>query len=255
MADQILVAGNWKMHTTIDEAVKLAVALRAELDNTSGVQILVCPPSISIGQVATALSGSQIMVGAQHMHWERAGAFTGEISARMLAEICTHVIVGHSERRRYFGETDVSANLRVKSALENDLRPILCVGETLNENEAGQTSEVVGGQVRAGLEGIPLVGASELILAYEPVWAIGSGKAATPQDAQNVVDHTIRPALSSIFDDRTSKSVPVLYGGSVNPQNAAEFFRVDGIDGALVGGASLKADSFAGIVRAALSVR
>lgn len=251
MAVEPIVAGNWKMHTRIEEAVALASEIEAAIDDYSGVQVLVCPPSISLGQVARALDGSPIQVGAQHMHWEREGAFTGEISPRMLAELCSYVIVGHSERRQYFGETDVSANLRVKAALEHNLIPILCVGETLHENEAGQTGEVVGRQVRAGLEGIPPVSVAELVLAYEPVWAIGTGKAATPEDVLRVVEHTIRPALAFLFDDDLASSVPVLYGGSVNPDNAGEFFDVQGIDGALVGGASLKADSFAGIVRAA----
>lgn len=251
MQAEMLVAGNWKMNTTIVEAVRLAERLRQVVTVPVGVEVLVCPPSLSIGYVADALEGSGMVVGAQHMHWEREGAFTGEISPRMLAEICTHVIVGHSERRQYFGETDVSANLRVKAALEHNLTPILCVGETLVENEAGRTGEVIGQQVRAGLEGIPLVEAPELVLAYEPVWAIGTGKAATPDDAVKVIEHAIRPALEYLFDPDLSRSIPVLYGGSVSSENAGEFFRVPGIDGALVGGASLDAEAFAGIVAAA----
>lgn len=251
MPAEMLVAGNWKMNTTIVEGVQLANALRNAIEPSDGVDVLVCPPAVSVGYVADTLEGSGIQVGAQHMYWERAGAFTGEISPRMLAELCSHVIVGHSERRQHFGETNVSANLRVKAALEHNMAPILCVGETLVENEAGRTGEVVGQQVRAGLEGIPPVDASELVLAYEPVWAIGTGKAATPDDAAKVIEHTIRPALEFLFDRELSQSILVLYGGSVSPQNAGEFFRVEGIDGALVGGASLRADSFAGIVAAA----
>lgn len=242
-----LVAGNWKMYETTAESRLLISELMAGLSTINGVEIVICPPFTSILPVAALLEGSGISVGAQNMHWETSGAYTGEVSAPMLAEFCKYVIIGHSERRAYFGETDKTVNLKVKSALANGLTPILCVGETLNENEAGKTAEVVTRQVHAGLDGVD---PAPFVIAYEPVWAIGTGRAATSAGANQVIAD-IRHVLSGIYGAAFADSVRVLYGGSVKASNAVDFFSQADIDGALVGGASLKASEFIAIARAA----
>jgi len=201
---------------------------------------VICPPYISIMALHAMLNGTGIGLGAQNMHWEASGAFTGEISAAMLGEFCKYVILGHSERRTYFGETDDTVNRRVKAAAAAGLIPIVCVGETLIENEAGCTAEVVTGQIRKGLTGLEISDPARLVIAYEPVWAIGTGKAATGQGAQQVIGDMIRPALKGLFGEGFAQGVRILYGGSVTGSNAAEFFGQADIDGALVGGASLK---------------
>ncbi len=190
-------------------------------------------------------------LGAQNVYWETEGAFTGEVSPKMVAEFCKFVIIGHSERRAYFGETDQTVNRRVKAALEFNLIPVVCVGETLEENEAGRTSEVVMRQMRDGLAGVEIASAGQLVVAYEPVWAIGTGKAAYPDDASRVIGKSIRPVLAELFGEEISEGVRVLYGGSVKPDNAADFFNEEQVDGALVGGASLKAADFIAITEAA----
>ena len=246
-----LVAGNWKMYKTTAEARALVVELLPGLTAIQGVDIVLCPPFTSILPVASLLEGTAIGVGAQNMHWEPAGAFTGEVAPPMLAEFCKYVIIGHSERRAYFGETDASVNHKVKAAFEHHLVPIMCVGETLAENEAGSTQEVVTRQVRNGLAGVSAEPIGSLVIAYEPVWAIGTGRAATAEGANAVIDGIIRAWLTRAYGETLAQTVRILYGGSVKANNAAEFFHYPDIDGALVGGASLKASEFIPIVRAA----
>jgi len=251
------VAGNWKMNKTISEARQLTIDLIHELREIESVEVVLCPPFTALTAVEESISNTNIKLGAQNIYWKNSGAFTGEISPVMVAELCRYVIIGHSERRAYFGENDETVNWKIKSALEHNLIPIMCVGETLDENEAGRTVEVVSHQVKNGLAGIdPKIisgNVISLVLAYEPVWAIGTGKAATVEDADGVITNIVRRSLSNIFGDELSKRVQVLYGGSVNGDNAGEFFAVENIDGALVGGASLKAMEFAKIVQAAAS--
>lgn len=250
-----LVAGNWKMYKTIAEARQLVPELVRGLREIVGVQKVICPPFTALLAVKALLEGTDIGLGAQNIFWESEGAYTGEVSPKMVAELCQYVIIGHSERRTYFGETDESVRRKVKAALENGLIPIMCIGETLNENEKGLTETVIQRQLKSGLEGIELPfdenGTIPLLIAYEPVWAIGTGKAASGEFANKVVADVIRPTLSLMFGERVAQTVRVLYGGSVKSSNAAEFFGQVEIDGALVGGASLKADEFIGIVRAA----
>jgi len=249
------VAGNWKMNKTVAEARQLVSELVPGLQSIEAVDKVLCPPFTSLLAVAALLEGTDIGLGAQNMHWELSGAFTGEVSPSMVAELCRYVILGHSERRTYFGETDESVNQKVRAALVHGLAPIVCVGETLEENESGRTSEVVSRQIRLGLADIKdLVdsgGAGSLVIAYEPIWAIGTGRASTPADASKVIGEVIRPALSELFDEQTAQVVRILYGGSVKGNNAAEFFAENEIDGALVGGASLKVADFTQIVQAA----
>jgi triosephosphate isomerase len=251
------VAGNWKMFKTVAEARHLVSELVPGLGAISDVEKALCPPSTALMAVAALLEGTDIGLGAQNMYWELSGAYTGEIAPGMVAELCQFVILGHSERRAYFGETDETVNRKVRAALAHDLTPIVCVGETLTENEAGRTAEVVSRQVREGLAGLSDGGepqdesAAALVIAYEPVWAIGTGKAATAGGANSVIADVIRPALADVFSDSFAQAVRVLYGGSVKGDNAAEYFNQPDIDGALVGGASLKAVDFTQIVQAA----
>lgn|SRR4030042_364587 len=245
------VAGNWKMYKTAAEARVLLAELLPGLTAIQGVEIVLCPPFTSILPVAALLEGTTIGVGAQNMHWDPSGAYTGEIAPPMLAEFCKYVIIGHSERRAYFGETDTTVNQKVKAAFEHALVPIMCVGETLAENEAGTTSKVVSRQVREGLNGVSVESIGPLVIAYEPVWAIGTGRAATAVGANSVIADIIRDSLGQMYGIEIAQAVRVLYGGSVKAGNAGEFFRQPDIDGALVGGASLKASEFIPIVKAA----
>ncbi len=251
-----LVAGNWKMYKTIAETRQLVPELVRGLKEIQGVQKVICPPFTALMAVKALLEGTDIHIGAQNLFWEQEGAYTGEISPKMVAEICEYVIIGHSERRTYFGETDESVNRKVVAALGAGLTVIMCVGETLDENENGLTEAVTQKQVKVGLANIDLKlsaqGEVPLLIAYEPVWAIGTGKAATGEFANKVVGEVIRPTLASMYGEQIANSIRVLYGGSVKANNAAEFFGQSEIDGALVGGASLKADEFVGIVRAAV---
>ncbi|MHC1783951.1 MAG: triose-phosphate isomerase [Anaerolineaceae bacterium] len=235
-----MIAANWKMNKTTEQARALVAEMLPGWQSVPSVEQVVCPPYTAIMALSAMLSGTQIGLGAQNMHWEASGAFTGEISPAMVGEFCKYVILGHSERRTYFGETDETVNRRVKAAVAAGLVPIVCVGETLVENEAGVTSEVVTSQVRKGLMGLEVSDASRLVIAYEPVWAIGTGRAASGQGAQQVVGDMIRPALKALFGESFAQGVRVLYGGSVTGANAVEFFGQSDIDGALVGGASLK---------------
>jgi len=246
-----LVAGNWKMYKTVSEARELVSELVPGLQGIQGVGKVLCPPYIDLLPVRALLEGTDIGLGAQNMHWEASGAFTGEISPPMLAELCQYVILGHSERRAYFGETDENVNRKIKAAFAHGLTPILCVGETLEENEAGRTTEVVARQLKGGLEGVDVQHGEALIIAYEPVWAIGTGRAATAEGANAVVADVIRPVLAEQFGTQIAGQIRVLYGGSVKAANAVEFFTQPDIDGALVGGASLKAAEFISIVQAA----
>ncbi len=252
------VAGNWKMYKTVAEARQLVSELVPGLQTVSGVEKVLCPPFTSLLAIAALLEGTDIGLGAQNMYWEDSGAYTGEISPPMIAEFCRFVILGHSERRAYFGETDETVNLKVQSALAHNLVPIVCVGETLAENESGRTADVVSRQVHEGLKGLgftgqALEGGSALVLAYEPVWAIGTGRAATPEGANAVLADVIRPSIADLYGEPFAQAVRILYGGSVKANNAAEFFHQPEIDGALVGGASLKAVEFSHIVQAASS--
>ena len=246
-----MVAGNWKMNKTVAEARILVYGLLPGLTPIQEVEMVLCPPYTALLPVAALLEGTSIGLGAQNMHWEASGAYTGEIAPAMLAEFCKYVIIGHSERRAYFGETDETVNRKIKAARKMGLVPILCVGETLTENESGITSEVVSRQVNKALEGIAEGDASSLVIAYEPVWAIGTGRAATAAGANAVIAEVIRGELSRLYDDKLAQQIRVLYGGSVKSTNAAEFFRQADIDGALVGGASLDASEFISITRAA----
>lgn len=243
-----IVAGNWKMNTTLAEGADLAAAVVAAVGGITGVETVICPPFISLGAASERLAGTTIALGAQNMHFEQRGAFTGEVSPPMLRGLCRYVIVGHSERRQYFGETDAGVGRKVKAALEHGLRPIVCVGEDLRQNESGHTAAVVEKQVRGALEGVAPTG--EIVIAYEPVWAIGTGRAATAEGA-NVVIRRIRQIVAAVWDDASARDVRIQYGGSVTAANAAELFAQPEIDGALVGGASLKAADFAAIVRSA----
>ncbi|MEA2008644.1 MAG: triose-phosphate isomerase, partial [Chloroflexota bacterium] len=245
--------GNWKLHKTVADASKLAMAMRPGLEAIEGVEKVVCPPFTALSPIADLLAHSDIGVGGQNMYWEEEGAYTGEISPLMMAELAQYVILGHSERRAYFGDTDATVNRRVKAALSHGITPIVCVGETPEENEAGQTAQVVSRQVKDGLAGIELEDGEKLMVAYEPIWAIGTGKAATSAGANAVIADVIRPALEWLFGPAMAQEIRVLYGGSVKPNNAAEYFAQPDIDGALVGGASLKADDFVAIAQAAAS--
>ncbi len=245
------VAGNWKMNMTVEGARSLVYAMSARLREIKGVEKVLCPPFPALQAVRALLEGSDLGLGAQNMHWEEKGAFTGEVSPSMVGELCRFVILGHSERRAYFGETDETVNKKVLAAAEVDLTPIVCVGETLQQYEAGVTADMVASQIKRGLSQVSAGFASRIVVAYEPVWAIGTGKASTVENASGVVEQIIRPALSALFGASTAQSIRVLYGGSVTAANAAQYFGSPEIDGALVGGASLKADEFVAITQAA----
>lgn len=242
-----VIAGNWKMHNTAEEAVELVNELKAGVGNTD-VKVVICCPFTVLADVKKAVEGSNIKVGAQNMHWEDTGAYTGEISADMLKDVgVEYVIIGHSERRQYFNETDETVNKKVIKALEKGLIPILCVGETLEEREAEQTFDVVKTQTLKALESIEEAEMEKIVVAYEPVWAIGTGKTASPEDANAVIAY-IREVIKEKYGEEISELVAIQYGGSVKAANATEIMNQEDIDGALVGGASLKAEEFLAIV-------
>ncbi len=244
-----IIAGNWKMHKTAAEAVTVVKELAELTRGVKGVDIVVCPTFTSLHAVKEAVAGTGIKLGAQNVHWEKSGAYTGEIAADMLKDAgCQYAIVGHSERRQYFGESDETVNKRVKAALASGLIPIMCVGESLEQREAGTTETVVGNQVRAGLAGLNAQDVAGMVIAYEPVWAIGTGRTASSDDA-NAVCAFIRTTVAAMFGQQAADSVRIQYGGSVKPSNIAELMAKSDIDGALVGGASLKADEFSKIVK------
>jgi triosephosphate isomerase (TIM) len=225
--------------------------MKPVLSGIAGVEKVFCPPFMSLAEASALLDGSGIGLGAQNMHWEEKGAFTGEVAPGMVKELCSYVILGHSERRAYFGETDEIVNRKLLAAQKFGLTPIVCVGETLEQYESNQTRDVVMRQTSLGLKGVSPEFASSIVVAYEPVWAIGTGKASNGIEANNVVKEYIRPAIAELYGEETAQAVRVLYGGSVTGANAAEFFSQPDIDGALVGGASLKVDDFAAITKAA----
>ena len=246
-----LIAANWKMNETVEEARTLVYAMSARLRDIKGVEKVLCPPFTALLAVHAQLEGSDLGLGAQNMHWEEKGAFTGEVSPVMVKELCQYVILGHSERRAYFGETDEIVNKKMRAAQKFDLTPIFCVGETLEQYESKRTAEVVARQIKSGLANVPADFGARIVVAYEPVWAIGTGRASSGENANDVVGKVIRQALVELFGSATAQAIRVLYGGSVTGANAAEFFGQSEIDGALVGGASLKADDFVAIVHAA----
>lgn len=245
------VAGNWKMHKTVEESLVLVKELSLGLAAFTSVDSVICPPYTALAKLGDLLEGTNISLGAQDLYWEEQGAFTGEISPLMVAELADYVIVGHSERRAYFQDSDEVVNKKIKAAISAGLKPILCVGETLEENEAGNTDQVVKRQLTAALEGLEDEQLTNLMIAYEPVWAIGTGKAATPGGANQVIKGYIRDELSRLSSSKVAQEIRVLYGGSVKPENAREFFQQPDIDGALVGGASLKPGDFIEITRVA----
>ncbi len=247
-----MIVGNWKMNTTLSGAVELVNKMVRELDEIDSVDKVLCPPFISLAKIGKLIKGSSIKLGAQNVYFAEKGAYTGEISPLMLAELCEFVIIGHSERRQYFNETGEIVNQKVMAALKVGLKPILCVGEKLAENEAGRTEEVVTGQVSSSLAGINDI--NGLTIAYEPVWAIGTGKAATGKQANETVS-LIRRTISKLYGEKVARDLRILYGGSVTADNATEFMQQSEIDGALVGGASLKADQFLSIVRQTAEIK
>ncbi len=245
-----IVAGNWKMNRTPAEAADLARTLLKDLAPLTGVDRVLCPPFVALPAVAEVLKGSPVGLGAQNIHWKDSGAFTGEVSPAMLKGWCQYVIVGHSERRQYFGETDATVNLKAKAALNHALTPIICVGEVLAENEAGQTTAVVTRQTQGAYAGLSAAEALKTVIAYEPVWAIGTGRAATAEGANAVIGQ-IRGVVAGLFSPEVADALRIQYGGSVTAANAAELMAQPEIDGALVGGASLKPAEFVTIVKAA----
>lgn len=245
-----LIAGNWKMNTDRRRAVQLASDVVEACQSSSSVDIAVCPPFVNLDAVFGSVHGTDIKLGAQNMSFEDSGAFTGEVSASMLLAVgCHYVILGHSERRQYFAESDEDVNRKVMQALANRLVPIVCVGENLDQRDGGSAQRVVTGQIKSALDGVSLSSGNELVVAYEPVWAIGTGRTATPQQAQDMHAH-IRSLLVDILGDAASE-IRILYGGSMKPANAAELLGQDDVNGGLIGGASLKADQFSEIVSAA----
>lgn len=247
------IAGNWKMNKTIAEAVSLANGLKATLADVTTMELAVCPPATALAAVAQTLAGSNIGVGAQNMYWKDAGAFTGEISPLMVKELAQYVILGHSERRKFFGETDQDVNCKLGAALKHGLTPIVCIGENKEQNLAGETVPVVSTQVRGAFAGISAADAVKVVLAYEPVWAIGTGLTAMPEDANRTIKEAIRDVLTELYGAEVAAAIRVQYGGSVKPENIAGFIVMPEIDGALVGGDSLKVDSFTAIVKNALA--
>jgi len=247
-----MIAGNWKMNTTVSEAMRLVNEMRQGLEEISGVDKLICPPFVSLAAVGELIKGSSIKLGAQNLYFEEKGAYTGEISPLMLAALCEFVIIGHSERRQYFGENGEIVSKKVQSALKVNLKPILCIGERLEENEAGRTEGVLSEQLRSSLAEIKEL--DRLIIAYEPIWAIGTGRAATGEQANNTIGF-IRQSIAKLYSNDIAQGMRILYGGSVNAANAAEFMNQPEIDGALVGGASLKADEFISITKQASGIK
>ncbi len=244
------IAGNWKMNKTVDEAVAFVRQIRHGLNEIERVDSAVCPPFVALPAVADALRGTRIGVGAQTMHYAESGAYTGECAPAMLVPYCQYVILGHSERRAYYNETDEAVNRKIKAALAHGLTPIVCVGESLAQNEAGETHSFVSGQVRAAFADLSAAQATLCVVAYEPIWAIGTGKSANPTSAGNIIGLTVRGTLADLFGEDTAQQIRIQYGGSVSPENIADYMQHPDIDGALVGGASLK-PSFVDLVRAA----
>lgn len=252
---QAIIAGNWKMNKTITEAIELANGLMRNLIDTQGVDIVLCPPYTSLSDVSEIINDSNIELGAQNIHWEEKGAFTGEISSSMLKDVgAKFVIIGHSERRQYFSETNEGVNKKISAALNAGLTPIVCVGENLKERESGAAFDVIKDHIVNGLKNLNAEDALKLVIAYEPVWAIGTGKNATPQQAQEV--HAfIRKLLSDAYGADAAENIRIQYGGSIKPANATDLMSQPDVDGGLIGGASLDIDSFTQIVKAASEIK
>jgi len=249
-----IIAGNWKMHKTPKDAVAFANAIKEPLSELNAVERVVCPPYVALPGVQAALADTDIAVGAQDVHWEEQGAFTGQIAPGMLEGLVTYVIIGHSETRAYQGVTDEMVNKKAKAALAHGLHPIIAVGESLEINEAGQTLEFVGRQIRAAFAGIPAEDLAKIVVAYEPIWAIGTGRSASGEQA-NAIIGSIRAILAELYGNDHAEAMRIQYGGSVKPANMAEFMSQPHIDGALVGGASLKEDAFVELVRIAIEAK
>lgn len=247
-----MIVGNWKMHTTVEEAIELVTKMRYELDRIDNVDKVICPPFISLDAIKTRLEGSTIKLGAQDIHYEEKGAFTGEISPQMVADLCDYVIVGHSERRQYFNETNEIVDKKVKAAMKVGLKPILCIGESPEENKAGKTEEVLTKQLSSPSARLYLIGG--IIIAYEPIWAIGTGRPATGEQANKTIGF-IRHHIAEEQGKSIAQDLRILYGGSVTEENITEFVKQPEIDGALVGGASLKASEFLSIVKQTAEIK
>ncbi|MCO6451428.1 MAG: triose-phosphate isomerase [Caldilineales bacterium] len=250
-----IIAGNWKMFTTVDEAVNLALGVRSGVRDIDSVDAVVCPPFISLYPVADALATSNVGVGAQDVYFEEQGAFTGEVAPGMLQGLVSYCIIGHSERRAMFGETDEWVNKKAKALLAKGITPIICVGESLEQNQAGETDSFVRGQVIAALKGISAAQVAGLVIAYEPIWAIGTGLTATAADANRIIGITIRGQVAELYGEQVAQAVRIQYGGSTKPDNIAGFMDQAEIDGALVGGASLTPESFVKMVEETARVR
>ena len=254
MSRKFLIAGNWKMNVTATDTVDLIEEIKLSVGSQSTVQVCVCPSFTSLAKASELVEQSEVLLGAQNMNSEPSGAYTGEVSAEMLRDLYVNfVILGHSERRQFYGETNQSINEKILATIENNLKPIYCIGESLEERENGKTLEVVRKQVREGLENFPSQAIENLVLAYEPIWAIGTGKTATDEMAQEV-HSDIRKVLAGMFGDVAASSIRILYGGSMKPENAPGLLAQEDVDGGLIGGASLNAKSFIGIVEAALKI-
>ncbi|MBC7870202.1 MAG: triose-phosphate isomerase [Chitinophagaceae bacterium] len=246
-----IIAGNWKMYKTVQESVEFVQALAPKLASFTNVERVVGPTFLALAAVAEALKDTGIQVSAQSLHWETQGAFTSQISPTMLQGLAQYVIIGHSECRQYLNETDETVNKKVKAAIAHGLKPIVAVGESLTQNEAGETTSFVGGQVRAALDGVSASDMAHVVVAYEPIWAIGTGKSASGEIAQNIIGGTIRDTLKALYGDDVANTVRIQYGGSVKPENMAEYMSQPDVDGALVGGASLKVDDFVKLIEVA----
>jgi triosephosphate isomerase (TIM) len=246
------IAGNWKMNTNLEEAVALIKTMQPQLNKIQGVEKVICPPFISLNAAKGVVRGSTVKLGAQNMFYEERGAFTGEIAPGMLQDIVEYVIIGHSERRQYFGETNEEINKKLKAAVHHNLKPVLCIGETPEENEAGKTREVLGAQLINCADRLYFM--SGMVIAYEPLWAIGTGKNATSEDANRTINF-IRQFISRLHGSGIANTARILYGGSVTAANISQFMHQPDIDGALVGGASLKADDFVSIVKQASEIK
>ncbi len=250
-----ILAGNWKMHKTIAEALEFVKAVHGPLNDFPRVEKVICAPFISLAPLSEALRGTGIQLGAQNMHWEDQGAYTGEVSPLMLKGLCDLVIIGHSERRQLFGETDETVNRKTKAALTHSLTPIVCVGESLEQNRAGETEACVGEQVRAAFDGISAGQAVRIVVAYEPIWAIGTGIACPPEDANRIIGGVVRATLASLYGDAVAQAIRIQYGGSIKPDNVTELMQQPEIDGGLVGGASLNPADFVTLVRASAQAK
>lgn len=248
-----MMAGNWKMNKTPAEAIDFVNSIKDELQRLSHIERVVCPPYVALAGVKQALAGTDIGVGAQDVHGEESGAYTSSVAANMLVGLADYVIIGHSETRQYLGVTDVDVNNKTKLALKYGLKPIVAIGETLEQNEADQTTAVCDRQLRAALEGIADL--QKIVIAYEPVWAIGTGKTATPEQAQAIIGGVVRPVLAELYGEAVAQATRILYGGSMNPANCADLMKQPDIDGGLIGGASLKANDFIALTRIAIEVK